>query len=140
MGIKIDPADKAFSECVRERAGWQCEGCSRQFSNEERGSLQCCHIYGRRHKSIRQEPLNAVAMCFKCHGHYTENPLEFAEFIGGQLTATMIDILLEKRQGIVKYNALFKKDCAAHYRSEFKTMRDRRLNGAVGRLEFTGFL
>ena len=140
MGIKIDPADKAFSECIRERADWQCEACSRQFSNEDRGSLQCCHIYGRRHKSIRQEPLNAVAMCFKCHGHYTENPLEFARFIEDKLTEPLIDILLEKRAGIVKYNAQFKKDCSKHYREEFKTMRESRLLGHVGYLEFTGFL
>lgn len=140
MGIKRDAADAAFSDCVRERADWCCEGCGREFSESSRGSLQCAHIYGRRAKSIRQDPLNAVALCFSCHKDFTENPLDFDIFVKNKLGDSAIEILLEKRNSIVKYNKLFVKDCAAHYREQFKIMRDKRGMGYTGYLEFEGFL
>lgn len=140
MGIKRDAADSAFSDCVRERAEWRCENCDRQFSNEERGSLQCCHIYGRRAKSVRQDPLNAFAFCFSCHLYFTENPLDFDVFVKDKLGEAVLQILNEKRQGLVKYNKLFVKDCAAHYRDQFKIMRDKRSQGVVGYLEFEAFI
>lgn len=142
MGIKRDSADAAFSDCVRERADWKCENdlCGRQFSESDRGSLQCAHIYGRRAKSIRQDPLNAFAFCFGCHQHFTENPLDFELFVKRKLGEGALNILNEKRQGLVKYNKLFIKDCAAHYREQFKTMREKRKQGATGYLNFEGYI
>ena len=139
MTIKRDAADKAFSECIRERSNWQCEGCGRQFSEDSRGSLQCAHIFGRRNKSIRQDPLNAFAFCFGCHQNYTENPLMFDLFVKAELGGA-VEILTEKRNTLVKYNKLFVKECAAHYRDQFKGMRQQREQGETGRIEFIGFI
>jgi len=140
MGIKRDAADDAFSLCVRERSNWACECCNKQFSVTDRGSLQCAHIYGRRNKSIRQEPLNAFAFCFGCHLKYTENPLDFDSFVEGKLGSGALQILIEKRQGLVKYNKIFVKECAKHYREQFKIMSAKREGGEMGRIEFEVFI
>ena len=41
------------------------------------GGLQWCHIVGRKHKKLRWDPLNCLAMCAQCHAYYTDRSAEF---------------------------------------------------------------
>ncbi len=73
MKIKITKLDKLFSDYIRARDKF-CQKCGRS------GSLQTSHFHGRRKKSTRWDELNCVALCFTCHRHFTENPLEHCEW------------------------------------------------------------
>ena len=138
--IKIDKADKYFSLCVRERANWSCEHCQTEFDINSRGSLQCAHIYGRVNKALRQEPLNAFALCFSCHKLFSENPCDFTKFIYKKLGQIKLDVLDEKRFNKVKYDKEFIDEAAEHYKKEFAEMRERREQGETGRIEFVGLI
>jgi len=78
--MKLDTLDRIFSLCVRERANWTCECCGENHRHDP-AYLDCSHVYGRRHRSTRWSPLNAHALCKKCHRHFTDRPLEFAAWV-----------------------------------------------------------
>lgn len=92
MKIRIDPLDVLFSRYIRTLAGWRCERCGKQFLPPTNG-LHCSHFHGRRKKSVRWDPENAVALCFGCHAHFTGHPLEHVEWFSNRL-------------GVKKFNAL----------------------------------
>lgn len=77
MKISISSLDKLFSRYVRLRAKGICEICRKP---REYNSLQCCHFHGRRKKSVRFDPDNALAADFGCHRWLDENPIEKTEF------------------------------------------------------------
>lgn len=82
--IKI--ADKLWSEVIRGRdpiCGW----CRR------RPTKQAHHIFGRRSRSTRWALDNGIGICFGCHLHGHENPLDFHEHIRGRLGAEKYDRL-----------------------------------------------
>jgi len=135
--IKRDPADIAFSECVRERANHYCENCSAHGSVKK---MECAHIIGRRNKRLRQHPDNALCLCFSCHLHFTGNPLEFSDFVKSKLGETRLQILIESGRGIVKYNKAFVKDCAAHYRVQLKAMKIKRACGNEDYIDFEQYI
>lgn len=85
MNIKIDPLDRLFSLYIRTRSGWNCERCKKQFSKENRGSLQTSHFHGRRKQSVRFDPENCASLCFLCHRRFTEHPLEHVEWFKKRL-------------------------------------------------------
>lgn len=62
-------ADRAFSIYVRARD----KVCQRCGTTE---GLQCSHFISRRYLAVRFNPLNAEALCFRCHKFFTERPLE----------------------------------------------------------------
>ncbi len=65
-------ADDEFSLFIRERDGWKCVRCGRQFEVGERG-LTDSHFWGRAHKGTRYDPLNNDAICwFPCHAFHWE--------------------------------------------------------------------
>lgn len=140
--IKITPADKWFSMCVRERAEWRCEECGTQYTPPTSG-LQCAHIFGRANKAVRLDPLNAFALCMSCHQHYTANPMHFATFVRMKLDQDEYDILNEKSLNIIigkeMTQAIKSGDAAKHYKKEYEKMRAERDNGKTGRLEFVGY-
>lgn len=75
-GIKIDPADKYFSQWIRLRDK-ECKRCGSLVKFSEKGlpaSHQCSHYFGRRKESTRFEPLNCDTLCGGCHGFFTEHP------------------------------------------------------------------
>ena len=117
MAIKRDQADKWFSDVVRAKAGWTCEHCGKTDSR-----MECAHIYGRRLKSVRWSLDNAVCLCHWCHRDFTENPLKFVDWLNQYFGEGHMDLLREKRNGILKANDLVKKEISAHYRSEFRKM------------------
>lgn len=76
--IKIDPADKYFSQYIRLRDR-ECRRCHSPVKFNEKGlpiSHQASHFKGRRKESTRFEPLNVDTLCGGCHAYFTENPTE----------------------------------------------------------------
>lgn len=76
--IKIDPADKVFSQWIRLRDR-ECRRCHSPVRFNDKGlpvSHQASHFKGRRKESTRFEPLNVDTLCGGCHAYFTENPSE----------------------------------------------------------------
>ena len=117
-GIKREGCDDWFSKCVRKRANWRSE-----YSGQE-GVLHCCHIYGRRGKSVRWDGMNAVCLTAHEHRHFTENPLEFHRWLEKHLGQGHLDILREKKNTLMKTNKQLRREIAAHYRQQFNEMQD----------------
>ena len=141
-GIKITPADKWFSLCIRERNGWTCERCGMQYHTPTSG-LQCAHIFGRANKSVRLEPLNAFALCSGCHSYFTANPMNFSVFVKNKL-CEKYDILNEVSRDIMRgkeyVRAIKSGDAAKHYKKENERMLELRSQGNTGRIEFVGYI
>lgn len=119
MSIKIGAEDKYFSKCVRHRARWRCESCSKQYTSSDSG-LHCAHIYGRANKSTRWDLGNAIALCYACHQRYTANPLDFHVWLHDYLGQGHMDLLLERRRKILKTNKELRSEIAKHYKSEYE--------------------
>ena len=80
--IKVDPADKIFSQYIREKAKWKCEYCGKDYSDNHQG-LHASHYWSRSHESTRYDPDNVCALCFYHHrllGH-GEGRDEYREFM-----------------------------------------------------------
>jgi len=139
-GIKLTPADMAFSACIRERAGWKCERCGTYYPEGHRMGLHCSHHHRRGNWSIRFHPLNAESLCYGCHSHEggTKERIEecLSEFERELLIDLKADIGLAKMYRKTKG----KGEIAKHYREELKRMQGLRKNGETGRLEFEAFL
>jgi 5-methylcytosine-specific restriction endonuclease McrA len=71
---KLHDADRLFSQYIRTRDGWACTRCGSPFN------VQCAHLIGRAYRSIRFNPMNATALCSKCHIFYTHRPLEWMDY------------------------------------------------------------
>lgn len=121
MGIKRDSADKHFSDCIRHRAGYQCEHCGKGFSGLVQG-FECCHIFGRANKSTRWDTDNAVALCSACHRRFTEHPLDFHHWLSVYLGEAHLEILREKKNVIFKTTKAIRAEISKHYREEFRRM------------------
>ena len=77
--IKIDAADRAFSEYIRTRDQWTCQRCHKRYDesvSRDRMALHCSHFQGRGKEATRFEPLNADALCYGCHQYFTSHPGE----------------------------------------------------------------
>ena len=137
-GIKITPADAAFSKCVRERASWRCERCG---GSPAPGGLHCSHFHGRGKWSVRFEPLNATALCMGCHLHLSAHPIEHSRFQANRLGQAWY-VLLELSQDTTRGRQAKReaKQIAKHYREQLKIMQAARAEGATGWLEFVGYL
>lgn len=97
MKITLSPLDSLFSEYVRKRAIMVAGGCEKCLTQKqdilkENGSifpawkqLQTSHFFGRRRRSVRYNEDNACGLCFSCHQHFTENPLEHTEWFKKRL-------------------------------------------------------
>ena len=113
MAIKRTNADIAFSKAVRLR-----DGCCLVCGTDQ--TLQCAHIYGRRQRIVRYSMDNAVTLCAYHHRFFTENPLEFTNWLEGELGAGHLEILNEKRRGILKETKAIRDEIAKHYREQIR--------------------
>lgn len=139
MSVKITSADKWFSLCVRERANWTCEKCSKQYP-EKSGALQCSHTIPRRNKSVRWDGLNATALCFACHKYWWHsNPMEAALWMEKKLGEELYEVLREKGNKIYRLAKGEEKEIAKHYKEQYEQMIKKRLNGTTGRIEFVSW-
>lgn len=77
MKIKLTKYDRRFSQLIRTRDVC-CQRCLTQS-----GKLECSHIQSRRHKALRHDTRNAKLLCFRCHRHWHESPLEAVEWLLG---------------------------------------------------------
>ena len=79
MALKRTKWDKVFSDYIRERDGWKCQRCSRQYNKHSPSSkmgIHCSHFVGRANYKTRFEPANAMAICYGCHRYLGSNPIE----------------------------------------------------------------
>lgn len=89
LKIKISALDRKFSQYIRQIRGNRCERCKRQGV-----TLQGHHFYGRRKKSVRFDPQNALCLCFMpCHRWFHENPFEAVAWMRNKLGAREFDLL-----------------------------------------------
>lgn len=67
--IKILPADRLFSNYIREKADWKCEKCGKlcKVGGEWIAKLEASHYFVRSHWNTRYDPSNVHALCFNCH-------------------------------------------------------------------------
>jgi len=115
-GIKRSNADAAFSEAVRLNKRHTCESCGKS------GRTECAHIIGRREKTLRWCADNALSLCHSCHRYFTENPLDFNDWVRRHIGDGLVEILQEKRRGILKDNKATRDAVAKHYREQVKLM------------------
>lgn len=121
MAIKITPADKWFSMCVRLRAGWKCERCG---SQPDRRGLHCSHFHGRGKWAVRFDPDNAEALCMGCHLYLTANPAEHRARMALKLGPWRFEALQERANdaGRGRVARRDQKAVAAHYRRLYADM------------------
>ena len=137
MAIKRNPADAAFSKCVREAADYKCEKCGTRYPRGSTG-LHCSHIYSRRHRTIRWCKINAQALCYSCHQWYGGNPAESGIWIRN-LMGKMHDLLVEKMNLKCKVSRLEEKEIAAHYKNETKMIEQKRMLGQINKIDYTSW-
>ena len=76
--IKIDKADKLFSQWIRLR-DMECKRCHSKVQLNLYGlpvSHQASHFQGRGKEATRFDPINVDTLCSGCHQYFTANPAE----------------------------------------------------------------
>lgn len=93
--IKIDKADKIFSEYIRLRDK-HCLRCGKLGEGTKNiNGLQCSHFYSRRNESVRFDEENADTLCVGCHHEWgTIDRESYREFKLKQLGQKKFDLLL----------------------------------------------
>ena len=117
MAIKRDASDIWFSKAIRHRDGHTCQNCRTMD-----GKMESAHIHSRRHKRIRWDATNAVCLCHNCHRHFTEEPFAWVSWLTESYGQGYLDILIEKRNQIMKTDKKLRAEIAKHYREEFRRM------------------
>lgn len=101
FGIRRTSGDAAFSDWVRERDDWTCQKCGAEFEKPHAG-LHNSHFFSRGKKATRFEPDNCVALCFKCHNHFTAED----QFRGGPMLTQEHKEFVLRRIGQERLNRL----------------------------------
>lgn len=142
-GIRRTKYDILFSELVRERANWRCEYgqsshcyCGQRNFRGDSHTLHCSHLFGRRSQGVRAHPDNAFSHCLECHQYLGENPVIFTEWATMQLGSHKYDRLRLRANKPTKFSTFDKEIIHKHYLSERKRMRNLRVEGETGRIEF----
>lgn len=119
--IKIDPADKAFSQWIRLRDG-MCLRCRIPVKLNPKGlpvSLQASHFQGRGKENTRFDPDNVCSLCMGCHMYFTAHPAEHYLWQVERLGQVKVD------EVILKSNLYRKKDRkleAMYWRKELQEL------------------
>ena len=128
---KLDP-DYFFSLCVRERAGWKCEKCGKDYAPwtgangyPANPGLHCSHYIGRGNYATRFDPLNVDAHCYFCHSQFEGNPHEFRLWKLERVGQEVYDIIIEKSHNILlgKQARKEKQQIAEHYKQQYHLMK-----------------
>ena len=138
MPVKIKPADKFFSLCVRSANDWTCEKCNTQYETGSQG-LHNSHIFSRRHRTIRWAKENTQALCYSCHMWFGGNPADSGLWIADLLGEGLIQSLRERRDNKYKISKIEEKEIAIHYKQQFKIIEEKRLNGQTGFIDFMSY-
>lgn len=138
-GIRRTKLDIIFSTLIRERAEWSCQfpGCGRLFHEGETAGLDCSHIEGRRKRSVRWHPDNALAMCKYHHRYLGENPLMHADLVSKLLGSERFIELKRRAHSLVNFTPRQIEGLYQHYVAEYARMALARKNGRLGRIDFS---
>ncbi len=68
-------ADVLFSKIIRARG--VCVRCGERDYQK----LQTMHVVSRRYSAVRTDTANALCGCWSCHRFFTDNPVEWTEFL-----------------------------------------------------------
>ena len=134
--IRVTPADRYFSLCVRERAAWTCERCGKQYVPPTQ-ALHCAHWHSRGNWSVRFDPYNALALCYGCHILTSrDRESEHLPLMRKSVGEIQLDRLAYDKNRPANGIKRRIKDIAHHYRETYEAMIRQRMNGKQGRLEF----
>mgnify|MGYP001590095436 FL=1 len=107
--ISIHRLDTLFAQVIKQRDQWTCQRCGKKFVPGHAQGLDTSHIFGRRHKSVRWQPLNAKSLCFTCHRWWHENPTESGKWAEAFLGREKYACLVALKNEIVKDNVAHRK-------------------------------
>ena len=133
--MKIDRKDRLFSLLVRERSGWKCEYCGKQYEPNSQG-LHCSHFVSRRYRGLRWHPMNAAAHDFGCHQRLGGNPIEFAEWVERHLGPALFARLRVLRNEICKLSKSDLAEIETNLADSLARMKAARDSGVCGRIDF----
>lgn len=102
MNIRRDSLDKLFSDYVRARDNYTCQRCGKYYEPPTR-AIHCAHIFSRRHKGTRCDPLNAVSLCHGCHVFFTGYPLYFQTWVSERLGKQQYTLLMHRARKPTKF-------------------------------------
>lgn len=128
-GIKRTPADAAFSDFIRERAGWACEFplCFKTFNpldSAQRKKIHCSHFKTRGNMRVRCDEDNAAAMCAYHHDYLGKNPDFHVDFFKkrlGEKRYWALIVRAETRRSVrfdVRYEAIRWKEAIKALKKE----------------------
>lgn len=106
MKIKLDAADKVFSQYVRLRDR-ECKRCHSPVKFNDKGlpiTHQASHFQGRGKENTRFNEFNVDTLCGGCHQYFTANPAEHYQWQVLTKGQDMVDSL------ILASNMYVKKD------------------------------
>ena len=115
--MKISAADSHFSKAIKLRDKNTCQRCGIQ-----KDRMECSHVFGRRHRTIRWDTLNAKTLCHACHRWWHENPADSGRWFAERFGEWRLELLREKRDSRVKVPKTEEKDISKHYRKECKLL------------------
>lgn len=118
--VKIDVADKAFSQYIRTRDNWTCQRCFKQYEPPTM-ALHCSHFQGRGKEATRFDPRNADALCYGCHQYFTSNPSEHYRWQVEKKGQEAVDEIQRLSNTYMKKD---RKAQAAKWRAELKEMEN----------------
>lgn len=98
--------------------------------------LHCSHHISRRYRNTRWCGDNASAHCYGCHQKLGSHPHDFHDWIVAKLGESLTEINREKAQSAVKVSKVEEKEIAKHYKQEYEKLKQRRMDGEVGYIEF----
>jgi 5-methylcytosine-specific restriction endonuclease McrA len=107
--VTIHDYDRMFSQLIRARANWICARCQKSFAFD-RPLLQCSHFHSRRLKSVRFDPENAEALCWRCHHHLDAHPQEHVGWKRQRLGEERFEALRVRAQRIGKVDLIEIRD------------------------------
>lgn len=106
MKIKIDQADRLFSQYIRIRDG-KCLRCLSPVEFNDKGlpiSHQASHFQGRGKEATRFDTDNVCTLCMGCHMYFTAHPAEHYQWQVQRLGEDGVNKL------IIQSNSYKKKD------------------------------
>lgn len=123
MRIKLDPADRVFSQYIRKRDG-KCLRCGSIVQFNDKGlpiTHQNSHYYGRGKESTRFDPENCDTLCHGCHQYWGSTYREdYRNFKIEQLGKARFDALTlransykkkDRKMALIEAKALLESLC-----------------------------
>lgn len=139
MSVKRTPADIEFSKAIREKYNYVCCNCQKDYRHDP-GYMDCAHIVSRKNRRLRWDAhYGALALCKPCHRHFTDHPLDWADFVKRYWGSDNYDEAKRLGNEIRKYSKVEQKEIAAHYRAQTKYMERLRREGKTGILPLVSY-